>query len=156
MVVSRRWTEGVAGDGLKVSPEPGIIAGVGWGPELDAIGGVTLGQGDNSADSGDFRPFPKIRISRTISNEQISNKSQILEQISNNIGTDLVPFPVLAQQILRGRRRQRLEEVVGSPIYRSTDLQIFVVGSSSSITAKSPAVEKDEAAGAAASDDEGG
>ncbi|KAL6956477.1 Tubulin [Sarracenia purpurea var. burkii] len=29
---------------------------------------------------------------------------------------------------------------------RSTDLQIFVVGSSSSITAKSPAVEKDEAA----------
>ncbi|KAL6983528.1 hypothetical protein U1Q18_016914 [Sarracenia purpurea var. burkii] len=24
MVVSRRWTEGVAGDGLKVSPEPGV------------------------------------------------------------------------------------------------------------------------------------
>ncbi|KAL6966501.1 hypothetical protein U1Q18_032281, partial [Sarracenia purpurea var. burkii] len=66
------------------------------------------------------------------------------------------PNQILAQQILRGRRRRKSEEVVGFSIYRSTDLQIFVIGSSSSITAKSPAVEQDEAAGAAASDNGGG
>ncbi|KAL6964654.1 hypothetical protein U1Q18_035710 [Sarracenia purpurea var. burkii] len=79
------------------------------------------------------------------------------------------------KQILRGRQIQihRRTRSIAEPDPRTADpprtaeakigggrrifdLQIFVVESLSSITAKSPAVEKDEAAGAAVSDDKGG